>query len=155
MKSNNTGTGKKIAFLQKKYRSKPLAAGEISEKLYSEFISCHQCTDCAVCCKKLGPRITRHDIQLLAKKLGLKENTLTLQYFKTDEDGDIVFRSMPCPFSVNDNLCKVYEARPRACSEYPHISRHSFYKLLKTHEKNYRYCPAVVYVIDKLYELSQ
>ena len=73
---------------------------------------------------------------------------------KTDEDGDKIFKTMPCPFLGADNLCVVYEARPRACREYPHITRHSFYKLLKTHKKNYDYCPAVIHVIDKLYEIS-
>ncbi len=29
----------------------------------------------------------------------------------------------PCPFLGDDNYCSVYEARPKACREYPHTDR--------------------------------
>ena len=145
---------KKISFLQNKYKANPSLAGNKAEDLYNDYTENNSCISCAMCCKTLGPRITPQDIKHLAKILNFKESELTEKYLKTDEDGDKIFKTMPCPFLGADNLCVVYEARPRACREYPHITRHSFYKLLKTHKKNYDYCPAVIHVIDKLYEIS-
>ena len=41
------------------------------------------------------------------------------EFLQVDEDGDKVFKSMPCPFLGGDNLCSIYDVRPKACREFP------------------------------------
>ncbi len=50
-------------------------------------------------------------------------------YLRVDEDGDKVFQSMPCPFLGGDNLCSIYDARPKACREFPHTDRKKIYQI--------------------------
>lgn len=150
MKSNEEIKNRKILLLQKKYRKSQPQADETAMTIYAEFSKKHPCTSCARCCTLLGPRIRKNDIAVLAKHLSLKENEFFDRYCKSDEDGDIVFKNMPCPFLGSDKLCRVYESRPKACSEYPHISAEDFFKMLPLHDKNYNCCPAVKEVVDKM-----
>jgi len=101
------------------------------------------CLSCANCCKTLGPRITDKDIERLSKFLRVKSSVFIQTYLRVDEDGDYVFRTMPCPFLEEDNKCMVYENRPKACREYPHTDRKKFYQLLDLSLKNTYVCPAV------------
>jgi Fe-S-cluster containining protein len=108
------------------------------------------CLSCANCCKTLGPRITDHDINKMAKHLKLKPGKLIEQFLKIDEDGDYVFKEMPCPFLMPDHYCMIYEARPKACKEYPHTDRKRFYQALDITLKNMETCPAVMEVVEGL-----
>lgn len=99
------------------------------------------CLDCANCCKSLGPRISDKDIEKMAKALRLKPSELLDSYLKIDEDGDYVFKSMPCPFLMADNYCMIYESRPKACREYPHTDRKKFAQIYKLTVKNTETCP--------------
>jgi len=108
------------------------------------------CLSCANCCKTLGPRITRKDIEVLAGALRIKPEKVFDTYLKMDEDGDWVFRSMPCPFLGSDNYCSVYESRPKACREYPHTDRKRFYQIYHLSIKNASTCPIVFKVLEDL-----
>lgn len=141
---------RKILLIQRAFRQNQSGAGIRAAKIYDEYCRKHHCTSCASCCKTLGPRITRSDVNELAKYLGMKAGEAETAFFRFDEDGDRVFKSMPCPFLQPDNLCSVYEARPRACRQYPHIQEEDFYSRLDLHAKNYFCCPAVRTVIDKM-----
>ena len=87
------------------------------------------CLLCANCCRSLGPRITDKDVERMAKALRIKTVDIISKYLRIDEDGDMVFQSMPCPFLGNDNYCSIYESRPKACREYPHTDRKRFYQI--------------------------
>lgn len=108
------------------------------------------CLDCANCCRSLGPRITGKDIERLSAHLRIKESHLTQTYLKVDEDGDFVFKEMPCPFLEPDNRCRVYAHRPKACREYPHTDRKKFHQILDLTLKNAYVCPAVNLVLRDL-----
>jgi uncharacterized protein len=155
MKSHNKGTDKKFLKLQRDFRSKLALLGEKAEEIFDTYNQEHSCSDCANCCKTLGPRVNQNDIRKLSKFLGLRDMDFIAKYLIRDEDCDYVFKEMPCPFLQEDNLCSVYEVCPKACREYPHISYSDFYKSLHLHKKNYPFCPSVRYVIDKLYENSR
>lgn len=107
------------------------------------------CLSCGNCCRSLGPRITDKDVERMAKALRMKPVSLIEQYLKVDEDGDKVFKSMPCPFLGADNYCAVYESRPKACREYPHTDRKKFYQLIKLSIKNAETCPIVYEVLNE------
>ncbi|HPT14539.1 MAG TPA: YkgJ family cysteine cluster protein [Bacteroidales bacterium] len=128
-----------------------------SRKLDEAFHSFHgevfaqvDCLDCANCCLTLGPRITDRDIQKIAKALKVKPSQLVSDYLRVDEDGDYVFKSMPCPFLDSDNYCRIYNDRPAACREYPHTDRPRMYQVLDITLNNIPVCPAVYLIVGKL-----
>jgi len=128
-----------------------------SRKLDEAFHSLHEevfaqidCLECANCCRTLGPRITDRDIQRMAKSLKIKPSQLVTDYLRVDEDGDYVFKSMPCPFLGADNYCRIYDDRPVACREYPHTDRARMYQVLHVTLNNIPVCPAVYQIIEKL-----
>ncbi|MCK5846448.1 MAG: YkgJ family cysteine cluster protein [Bacteroidales bacterium] len=104
------------------------------------------CLSCGACCKELGPRITDHDVQRMAKGMKMKPSKFTEQYLKMDDDDYFAFNEMPCPFLMPDNYCMVYEHRPKACREYPHTDRRKFSQLLQLTELNIKTCPAAMEV---------
>lgn len=117
---------------------------------HSEVFAETDCLACAYCCKTLGPRITDMDIRRISKRLRLKPSQFTAIYLKTDDDGDFVFKSMPCPFLDADNYCRIYTDRPVACREYPHTDRSRIYQILDVTMKNIPVCPAVYCIVEKL-----
>lgn len=108
------------------------------------------CLDCANCCRTLGPRVTDADVQRIAASLRIKPSEFVKQYLVVDEDGDYIFRSMPCPFLMSDNLCSIYNVRPRACREYPHTDQRRVYKVMELTLKNSAICPAVFEILERL-----
>ncbi len=108
------------------------------------------CLECANCCRSLGPRLTDKDIDRLAKHLDMKPSLFATKYLKIDEDGDYIFREMPCPFLNKDHYCRVYQVRPKACREYPHTNRKKMHQILDITEKNTRQCPAVYLILKTL-----
>ncbi len=123
---------------------------EMVNRLHDKAFEHINCLDCANCCKGLGPRLIRKDIDRLAAHLGFKPSVFTETYLRMDEDGDFVFQSMPCPFIMSDNYCKVYESRPRACREYPHTDQKNIRKILSVCILNTETCPAVYEIFDQL-----
>lgn len=108
------------------------------------------CLSCANCCRNLGPRITDKDLERIAKTLRKKATDVISSYLRIDEDGDMVFQSMPCPFLGSDNYCSIYENRPKACREYPHTDRKRFYQIYHLSVKNASTCPIVYDVLQEL-----
>ena len=108
------------------------------------------CLDCANCCKSISPIIIDKDIDRIAKFFKMKRSEAIDQYFRKDEDNDYVFQQTPCPFLMPDNYCMIYEARPRACKEYPHTDRNRFYQILNLTFQNTFVCPAVYEVVEDI-----
>lgn len=106
------------------------------------------CLSCANCCKTLGPRINDKDIERMSKVLRSKADDIIKKYLRIDEDGDMVFKTMPCPFLGGDNYCSIYEARPKACREYPHTDRKRFFQIYNLSIKNASTCPIVYEVLE-------
>lgn len=122
-------------------------------QLHEEAFSCIDCLECANCCRSLGPAIYDKDIERMAKALKMKPSQVAEQYLRVDEDGDYVFKTMPCPFLLPDNYCSIYEARPKACREYPHTDRKKFHQIYKLTVRNSSTCPIVFDVLSKLIKL--
>ena len=110
------------------------------------------CLQCANCCRSLGPAIYDKDIERMANALRLKPAEVVEQYLKVDEDQDYVFKSMPCPFLMPDNYCLIYDARPKACREYPHTDRKKFHQIYNLTVKNASTCPVAFNVLKRLIE---
>jgi Fe-S-cluster containining protein len=108
------------------------------------------CLSCGNCCRTLGPRITDKDVERMAKTLRMKINEFVDKYLCIDEDNDMVFKSLPCPFLAADNYCTIYEARPKSCREYPHTDRKRFYQIYSLSIQNAQTCPIVYEVLNEL-----
>lgn len=147
--ASNADASTKVLFAKLK-KKKPKNLDEIIHNFHHEIWEDIDCLSCANCCKRLGPRLTNLDIERISKSLKMKTNELIDQYLKIDEDGDYVFKSMPCPFLLPDNYCLVYEARPKACREYPHTDRKKMIQILNETRKNTFTCPAVYLLVEKL-----
>ncbi len=81
--------------------------------LHEEVFACTDCLKCANCCTTTGPLLTEKDIDRLAKRERMKPVQFIEHYLRIDEDGDYVFKSMPCPFLDSNNECLVYDVRPK------------------------------------------
>lgn len=142
------GKTKEIFKKLKKMRPKLLdqAFAEAHEEVFSEI----DCLSCANCCKTAGPRLLEKDIDRIAKHLRMKPSDFMDRYVKIDEDQDLIFNALPCPFLGSDNYCSIYEVRPKACRDYPHTNRNRMHQILKLTEKNANLCPAVFEISRRL-----
>ena len=118
----------------------------------SDFAFNHiNCLLCGHCCTHLGPKLNDKDINRLSKNQRMKPVHFMESYLRRDEDGDMVFQSMPCVFLGPDNLCRVYTERPSACRDYPHMDNGRQKNRIPMHIENLIYCPAVILATEYLY----
>jgi len=92
-------------------------------QLHDEVFGCTDCLECANCCSTTGPSFTDKDIGRIAKHLRIKPSKFTEKYLRIDEDKDYVLQQVPCAFLGEDNRCKIYDVRPKACREFPQTDR--------------------------------
>ncbi len=130
----------------------PKDLDKIVQQVHREVFEEIDCTACANCCRSLGPLFTEADITRIAKHFRMKLPVFEGLYLKVDEDGDKVFQSMPCPFLGEDNLCSIYDVRPKACREFPHTDRKKIYQINQLTIKNTLICPAAYLFVEKLKE---
>jgi len=110
------------------------------------------CLQCGNCCKTTGPLFTQKDIVRIAKHLKLSPGAFVEKYLCIDEDGDYVFRQLPCAFIDAENYCAIYEVRPKACSQYPHTDRAKQVQVFPLTIKNVEICPAVYRMLEQIAE---
>ena len=108
------------------------------------------CLECANCCKTTSPSFTDKDIQRISKFQKIKPSIFVEKYLALDDDNDYVLKSFPCVFLNDNNECRIYKVRPKACRNYPHTDRVKQYQLLKLTQKNIEICPAVSQIIERI-----
>jgi uncharacterized protein len=82
------------------------------------------CTTCANCCRVATTTITARDVADLSRFLRLREAEFLAQYTVEDpEEGLILKRTADGCIFLENNLCRVYEHRPRTCVNFPHMVR--------------------------------
>ena len=134
----------------KKNKKRLESMDTIVHDLHHQISEKTDCLSCANCCRTLGPRVTHKDIDKIAKALRMKPSAVVEKYLRKDEDDDFVFQSMPCPLLMSDNYCMIYDARPKACREYPHTDRKKFHQIFELSIKNAATCPIVYEVLEEL-----
>ncbi|MDR2977570.1 MAG: YkgJ family cysteine cluster protein [Streptococcaceae bacterium] len=137
-------------FLAQLKKKPPKKLDQIALEIHKEVFREIDCTACANCCKTLGPLWTEADIERVAKHLHMSLQNFEAAYLRVDEDGDKVFQNMPCPFLDSDNLCSIYEMRPKACREFPHTDRKKVYQINHLTLKNTLYCPEAYEFVERL-----
>jgi Fe-S-cluster containining protein len=151
------GRAKKIVPLARRM-VRQLKPGELSSfdqlavEIHNNVFSHTDCLACGNCCRSLGPRLTNHDIDNLAGVFKMKPSTFCDSWLRIDEDGDFVFKSMPCPLIDDNNYCRVYENHPAACRDYPHTGTGKFHKRIELTITNAKSCPAVCDILEILTE---
>lgn len=151
LKSRSEGKKKQFRLIVEKINKiKGRDVDSLFQKLHVRFSRETNCTSCANCCKVLGPRLTYIDVKRLASSLKTGTSGIFEKYVSTDEDGDYVFKSMPCPFLQEDNHCRVYDARPRACRDYPHTDQKNIGAIMSICLQNTAICPVVFRIFEAL-----
>ena len=142
--------GEHRKFLATLKKKAPKNLDKIVQEVHQEVFAEIDCTACANCCKTLGPLFTEADIQRIAKHFRMKLGAFEEAFLKVDEDGDKIFKTMPCPFLGEDNLRSIYDVRPKACREFPHTDRKKIYQINNLTIKNTLFCPAAYLFVEKL-----
>src|SRR6185369_3476529 len=119
---------------------------EMHDEVFSEI----DCLTCANCCKTTSPIFYQTDIERASKFLRMKPGDFIEKYLRVDEDKDYVLKSSPCTFLDSENYCTIYEARPKACREYPHTDRKKMVQITELTYKNTLVCPAVLEMVERL-----
>lgn len=123
----------------------------IFSKVHNVVFQSFDCLSCANCCRNHSPIIEPEEIPTLCKSIGISSSELFEKYVEMDEDGDFVFQSQPCPMlNLEDNKCKIYEERPKACREYPHTNMKAIKNHLDLLEKNIEICPAADEIVSRV-----
>jgi Fe-S-cluster containining protein len=139
-------------YFQRLGKRPPRELDSVVQDLHAETFEQFDCLECANCCKTTSPIFRDIDIDRIAQHLGVRPAQVVEEYLHLDEDGDYVLNIAPCPFLGADNYCSIYEARPRACREYPHTDRKNFHQILDLTLKNTSICPAAYRVVKRLKE---
>jgi len=137
-------------FLQSLSRKNPRELDEVFHDLHDEVFSEMDCLQCANCCKTTSPIVKETDVDRLSKHLRIRPSELITRFLKAEKDGTYIMNAAPCPFLGDDNYCKVYEARPAACREYPHTDRRKMHQLLQLTASNTMVCPAVLEMVERM-----
>jgi uncharacterized protein len=137
-------------FLQRLKGKDPRKVDDAFHQTHEEVFEGLDCLNCANCCKTTSPIFYPNDIDRIAKSLKTKPGEFIEKYLRIDEDSDYVLKSSPCPFLDNDNYCRIYDVRPKACREYPHTDRKKMVQITDLTYKNTLVCPAVLEIVERL-----
>ena len=136
--------------MQRLGKKDPRTLDDSFHSIHQEVFQEINCLTCANCCKTTSPIFYQNDIERIAKFLRMKPGDFVEKYLRVDEDHDYVLKSSPCTFLDSENYCTIYEARPKACREYPHTNRKKMVQIMDLTYKNTLVCPAVLTMVERL-----
>lgn len=137
-------------FLQRLKQRDPRVVDDAFHTVHENVFEKIDCLTCANCCKTTSPIFYQNDIERIAKFLRLRPGEFIEKYLRIDEDNDYVLKSSPCVFLDRENYCSIYEARPKACREYPHTDRKKMVQIMDLTYRNTLVCPAVAEMVERL-----
>jgi Fe-S-cluster containining protein len=124
----------------------PILASEVAEQI--------DCTGCANCCRYSSVTVEHSEIEAIAGYLGDTVENITRLYTEP-ASGAPALRSLKsnqagCVF-LDGNLCTIYEARPKACREFPHVAIgvHSLGARQSSHARWAPLCPIVYNALER------
>ncbi len=141
-------------FLAAVKRKNTRKTDEAFHRLHEEVFEEIKCLTCANCCKTTSPIFYETDIERAAKALRMKPGDFVEHYLRIDEDKDYVLQSSPCAFLDQENFCRIYDSRPKACREYPHTDRKKMTQITELTYKNTLVCPAVLEIVERLKKIE-
>lgn len=138
------------AWLKRLKKKNPRKLDDVFQKHHEEVFDSIDCLECGNCCKTTSPIFRDVDVKRIAKKMRMPLVAFEKQYLRSDNDGDLVLQSTPCPFLYDDNSCGIYDVRPQACREYPHTDQRKVVQVLELTQRNLDICPAVCQIVAKV-----
>lgn len=112
-----------VAF--RRYLSVPHYADKPFQILASEVQQHIDCTSCANCCRHSVVSVNELEIDRIARHLAVPAEAITRLYTTPDPDArasrTLLNSGNGCVF-LDGNLCMIYEVRPRACRDFPHVA---------------------------------
>ena len=134
-----------------------LSAHHYSDKpfqiLASEVQRDVDCTACANCCRHSVVAVTQGEIGNIARYLGDTVDNVMRRYTAADPDAPglriLLNSGGGCTF-LDGNLCLIYEARPKACRDFPHVAvgTHSLGGRQASHDRWVALCPIIYNAIE-------
>lgn len=109
----------------RRYLSAQHYTDEPFQILASEVRQHVDCTACANCCRHSVVSVSQPEIDTIARHLGTTAEAVARLYTVPDPDAPasrILLNSAEGCVFLNGNLCVIYEARPKACRDFPHIT---------------------------------
>lgn len=137
-------------FLAKLKKKDPRKVDDVFHNVHREVFEEVDCLQCANCCKTTSPIFYQNDIERVARSLRMKPGHFIEKYLRIDDDHDYVLKSSPCPFLDEENYCRVYNDRPKACRDYPHTDRKKMVQITDLTFQNTLVCPAVFEMVERL-----
>ena len=90
------------------------------------------------------------DVQRIAKHLGVEPEEFAAKHLEKDEFGELLLKTVPCPFLGSDNRCTIYEVRPQDCRDFPHTHKKEFSSRTHGVSANTATCPAVFFIVERM-----
>lgn len=138
-------------YFQKLKKRTPKNLDVVMQELHEKEFEKTDCLTCGNCCKTTSPIFTNKDIERISKHFKMKVSDFITHYLERDSDDFYVLKTAPCSFlDLNDNMCMIYDVRPKACSEYPHTNRRKFIQITDLTLKNTEICPAAYNIVEAL-----
>ncbi len=134
------------SFLKNSYSR---SVDKLVHELNAYYASQIDCTRCGHCCTRLRPILAESDIDRLMDELHISRTKFRKEYVMYDEEGDMLFKHLPCSF-LKDKKCTLYASRPEDCRSYPHLHKTEFTSRLYGVLENYAICPIVFNVVEEL-----
>lgn len=111
------------------------------------------CTACANCCRHSVVSVSKPEIERIARHLGVTHEAVTRLYTVPDPDA-LALRTLlnsgdGCVF-LDGNLCRIYEACPKTCRDFPHVAvgTHSLGGRPSSHARWAALCPIIYNALE-------
>lgn len=99
-------------------------AENIFQILASEVQQEIDCKSCANCCRESSVTVNHGEIEAIAAHLRITADEVMRLHTEPDPDGPALRtlrNTAGCVF-LDGNLCMIYDARPNACRDFPHVA---------------------------------
>ena len=111
----------------------------ISQEIENEI----DCQSCANCCRVATVKLKERDVENLRHALHMRKGDFMRDCTDQNAEGLILKRNEKGCVFLDGNLCTVYEDRPHACQDFPHLVRGegSFISRMWEMPERAVYCP--------------